>query len=117
LPHGNEHCPASGLINATTTDYFNFSDRAKFLNRFNDFLNDKIDSANDYLDCVTDVVETQFRTASPMFEYAGATLELQNLEIDRVGSFQRIGKTNLWLCEVTLWSLNRRLANPNFLLL
>lgn len=102
LPHGNDHCPASGLINATTTDYFNFSDRAKFLNRFNDFLNDKIDSANDYLDCVTDVVETQFRTASPMFEYAGATLELQNLEIDRVGTFQRIGKTNLWLCEVTL---------------
>jgi hypothetical protein len=116
LPNGNDHCPASGVINATTTDYFNFSDRAKFLDRFNDFLNDKIDNANDYLDCVADVVETQFQTASPIFEYAGATLELQDLAIDRVGSFQQIGKTNLWMCYLTLWSLNLRLANRRFLL-
>jgi hypothetical protein len=98
LPNGNDHCPSSGVINTTTPDYFNFSEGAKFLDRFNDFLNDKIDTTNEYLECVADVVETQFRAASPIFDYAGTTLQLQNLQIDRAGSIQGIGKRNHWSC-------------------
>lgn len=93
LPNGaDSSCRASGVVNATAPDFFNFSSQATFLKRFNDFLNDSRDPMNEYLECVTDVVTTHIQSASPTVEFGGATLQLQNLAIDNVGSIEGIGK-------------------------
>jgi hypothetical protein len=96
LPNGaDSSCRASGVVNATAPDFFNFSSQATFLNHFSHFLNDSRDSMNDYLECVADVITTHTISASPKAEFGGATLQLQNLAIGHVGSIAGIGKAIL----------------------